>query len=149
MKTLAYSALLGLLSTAAFAHSELTASVPADKASVAAAPKELTLTFSEPVRLTALAVSGGGSQKQLGPLPTQGQKEFSIASPDLAQGEYTVSWRALSKDAHVMTGQFTFAVGQPAAAGASHEAHGAGHAGHHAQHGAEQGAQHGAEHGQH
>jgi methionine-rich copper-binding protein CopC len=142
MKTLAYSSLLWLLATAAFAHSELTASVPADKASVAAAPKELTLNFSEPVRLTALAVSGAdGPQKELGPLPAQSQKDFSIASPGLAQGEYTVSWRALSKDAHVMTGQFTFAVGQPAAAGASHEAHGAGHAGH--------GAQHGAEHGQH
>jgi hypothetical protein len=68
-------------------------------------------------------------------LPTQSQKDFSVASPDLAKGQYTVNWRALSGDAHVMTGQFAFAVGEPIAAGASHDAHGAGHSEHSAQHG--------------
>jgi hypothetical protein len=40
----------------------------------------------------------------------------------------------------VMTGQFSFAVGEPSAAGASPEAPGAGHA---------RGAEHGTQHGQH
>jgi copper transport protein len=127
MKTFVYSTLLSLIATPVFGHSELTASMPADKASVETAPKEVMLHFSEPVRLTAVAVTKAGEkQKQLSPLPKQSQKDFSIASPGLAQGQYTVHWRAMSGDAHVMTGQFTFAVGERIA-----------------------GAEHGAQHGQH
>src|SRR5688572_6381450 len=131
MKTVVYSAIFTLMASAAFAHSELTSSMPADKASVDAAPKELMLHFSEPVRLTALSVNkAGDAQRDLSPLPAERQKDFSVASPGLSKGQYTVSWRALSEDAHVMTGEFTFAVGEPAAGGASHEVHGAGHAEH-------------------
>lgn len=143
MKTFVYSTLLTLIAAPAFAHSELTASMPADKASVATAPKEVMLHFSEPVRLTSLAVTkAGDEQKQLSPLPTQNQKDFSIASPGLAKGQYTVNWRAMSGDAHVMTGQFTFAVGEPSEAGASHDAQGAGHTEHGAEHGADHDKQH-------
>lgn len=141
MKTFVYSAILSLVASTAFAHSELTSSMPADKASVDAAPKELMLHFSEPVRLTALAVTRAGEERrELSPLPAERQKDFSVASPVLSKGQYTVSWRALSGDAHVMTGEFTFAVGEPVAAGASHETHGAGH-------GAP--AEHGAQHDKH
>jgi methionine-rich copper-binding protein CopC len=136
MKTLIYSALFSFLASTAFAHSELTASMPADKASVDAPPKELMLHFSEPVRLTALTViRAGEAQRELSPLPAERQKDFSVASPGLSKGQYTVTWRALSGDAHVMTGEFTFAVGAPPVPGASHDAHGAGHGGDHgAQH---------------
>lgn len=135
MKTFVYSALLSLVAASAFAHSELTASMPADKESVDTAPKELMLHFSEPVRLTALAITKAGeAQTALSPLPTRSLKDFSIASPGLANGQYTVSWRALSADAHVMTGQFAFAVVEPIAGGASHEAHVAGHEAHDAGH---------------
>jgi methionine-rich copper-binding protein CopC len=138
MKTFAYPTILSFLASAAFAHSELTASMPANNASVDAAPKQLVLHFSEPVRLTALALTRAGeAQRALGPLPAERQKDFSIASPGLSEGQYMVSWRALSADAHVMTGQFTFAVGEPAAAGGSYEGHGAAEEGH-----AEHGAQH-------
>jgi methionine-rich copper-binding protein CopC len=131
MKAFVYSALLGLMAAPAFAHSELTASMPADKASVDTAPKELMLHFSEPVRLTALAITkAGGAQQALSPLPTRSQKDFSTASPGLTNGQYTVSWRALSADAHVMTGQFAFAVAEPIAAGEAHAGHDAGHAAH-------------------
>jgi methionine-rich copper-binding protein CopC len=134
MRTLVYSALLSLVAASAFAHSELTASMPADNATVETAPNELMLHFSEPVRLTALTVTKAGeAQKNLSPLPTRSLKDFSVASPGLASGQYTVRWRALSADAHVMTGQFAFAVGEPIAAGAAHEVHDAAHAEHTAQ----------------
>jgi methionine-rich copper-binding protein CopC len=139
MKALIYSAILSLLTSTALAHSELTSSMPADKASVDAAPKELMLHFSAPVRLTALSVTRAGeAQRDLSPLPAERQKDFSVASPGLAKGQYTVNWRALSGDSHVMTGEFTFAVGEPAAAGASPEQHGPAH-----------GAEHGAQHDRH
>jgi copper transport protein len=136
MKTFVYSAILSLMAAPAFAHSELTASMPADKTSVDAAPKELMLHFSEPVRLTALAITKAGeAQREISTLPAERQKDFSIASPGLAKGQYTVSWRALSGDAHVMTGEFRFAVGEPIADGASQEARGGAQGEHGAQHG--------------
>jgi copper transport protein len=135
-----YSAIFSLMASTAFAHAELTASMPADKASVEAAPKELMLHFSEPVRLTALAVQRAGeTQRELSP-PAERQKDFNVAAPGLAKGQYTVTWRALSGDAHVMTGEFRFAVGEPAASGGSSASQPAGHAEHgersgqHAQH---------------
>jgi methionine-rich copper-binding protein CopC len=139
LKTPIYVVALWLVASAALAHSELTASTPADKASIVAPPHELVLHFSEPVRLTALAVTRAGEARRvLDALPKERQKDFAVPSPGLAAGQYTVSWRALSDDAHVMTGEFTFAVGGSApsgvAAGASHDAHAAGHAEHGAQH---------------
>jgi copper transport protein len=135
MKSLVCFAALCLVASAAFAHSELTASTPADKALVETAPQELELHFSEPVRLTALTLTrAGDARRDLKPLPAQSLKDFSVASPDLLKGQYTVNWRALSGDAHVMTGEFAFSVGEPAAGGAAHDGHGAGHS--------EQGAQH-------
>jgi methionine-rich copper-binding protein CopC len=93
------------------------------------------LHFSEPVRLTALVVTRTGEAKrELGPLPTERLKDFAVASPGLQKGQYTVSWRALSQDAHVMTGEFTFAVSEAVAAGAAHEGHSA--PAQHAEHGA-------------
>jgi methionine-rich copper-binding protein CopC len=77
-----------------------------------AAPKEVMLHFSAPVRLTALSLQKQGQSKQsLGPLPADASEHVSIAAPALSEGRYTVSWRALSADTHVMTGEFDFAVG--------------------------------------
>ena len=99
---------------------------------MAAAPNELTLKFSEPVRLTALKVTRAGeTPRELGPLPAERQKDFNVASPGLSKGQYMVSWRAFSGDAHVMTGEFTFAISEPLAGGSSR---GASHAEHDAQH---------------
>lgn len=105
-------ALVALVGQIAYAHTELSSSMPADKAVLAAAPKEVMLHFSEAVRLTALSVQKQGESKQsLGPLPAEVNKNFMVAAPTLSEGQYTVSWRALSEDAHVMTGEFAFAVG--------------------------------------
>jgi methionine-rich copper-binding protein CopC len=99
-------------SSLAHAHSELTSSMPADKASVATAPKEVMLHFSEPVRLTAVSVTrSGGAKQDLSGIPAERVKDFTVAAPGLGDGQYEVSWRALSSDSHVMTGTFSFSVG--------------------------------------
>lgn len=106
---------------AALAHTELKATVPADHAMIADAPENVELTFSEPVRLTALAIQRDGEQRQsLGPLPSELTASFAVALPTvIADGHYVVSWRALSEDTHVMSGEFMFAVG----AEGGHDAH--------------------------
>jgi len=114
-------ALTTFAAASAMAHTELASTAPADGAMIAAAPENVQLTFSEPVRLTALSIQKDGDRKQsLGPLPAETIATFSVALPaSIADGHYVVSWRALSEDTHVMNGEFMFAVG----ADATHEAH--------------------------
>ena len=119
-------AALLLMSSVAQAHSKLESSLPADKASLTSAPHEVALHFSEAVRLTAVSVArSGGERQNLVGLPSEFQKDFTVAAPGLVDGEYSVSWRALAPDSHVMTGTFTFSVS--ATSSASHAEH-AGHA---------------------
>lgn len=105
----------------ALAHTELKATIPTDRAMIASAPENVELTFSEPVRLTALSIQRDGEQKRsLGPLPSETTENFSVALPaTIGDGHYVVAWRALSEDTHVMSGEFMFAVG----AEGSHGAH--------------------------
>lgn len=117
----------------ALAHTELAGTTPANGAMIAAAPDDVKLEFSEPVRLTALSIQMDGARKQsLGPLPSETTANFAVALPALEDGHYVVSWRALSEDTHVVSGEFMFAVD----ATGSHEAHmnhGTGPAGEHAE----------------
>jgi copper transport protein len=118
---IALMAVAAFTTGAAFAHTELSATVPANGAMIAEAPENVQLTFSEPVRLTALTIQKDGEEKQsLGPLPSATIEEFSVALPATAgEGHYMVSWHAMSEDTHVMTGEFMFAVG----AEGTHDAH--------------------------
>lgn len=113
-----------LMAQVALAHTELTSTVPADEATLAAVPEKVELTFSAPVRLTAMTIQQGDAQKQsLGPLPSATAENFAVALPTgLAAGHYVVAWRALSEDTHVVSGEFMFAVGTGADAHAGHAA---------------------------
>lgn len=103
---------LGFLATSAFGHTVLSSSVPAQDTVVAAAPEQLVLTFSTDVRITALTLTDANSARyDLGALPTTAQREFSIPVPALASGYYTVAWRAVGADTHVVSGEINFAVG--------------------------------------
>jgi copper transport protein len=105
----------------ALAHTEIEATVPADGAMIAAAPANVELTFSEPVRLTALSIQKDGANKQsLGPLPAITTETFSVPLPEaIGDGHYVVTWRAMSEDTHVISGEFMFAVGMQG----SHDVH--------------------------
>lgn len=105
-------ALAALSPSLALAHAQLSSSVPADQAALESPPTELALHFTENVRLTALMIARDGeAPKQIGSLPTGVMKDFVVAAPSLPAGRYSVSWRALAADSHVMTGSFTFSVG--------------------------------------
>ena len=121
---------LALGISVAHAHATLKTSTPANNATLSTAPQKVTLTFSEPVKLTMLALQKDGGDKQdLKPLPTKADATFTVSAPAMANGRYVIAWRALSDDAHIMTGQIAFGVGveaQAAGAAPSHEDH-AGH----------------------
>ncbi len=120
--------LLGSLPVLAYAHAQLSSSLPADRASLQAPPKEVALHFSEPVRLTALTIARDGERpQQLGSLPASSMKDFALAAPALGAGSYRVSWRALAADSHVMSGTFAFTVAAaaepPTSAAQDHAGH--------------------------
>ena len=112
MKHLLAIVLLVAASVAA-AHTELVSSTPKPKATVPA-PREITLSFEDDVRLTALVLmDANGATKKLEVLPTAVAKKFTVGVEDpLSPGAYTVTWRAVGADTHVVSGDFRFTVAQ-------------------------------------
>jgi copper transport protein len=110
--------MLMLATAGVYAHTRLLESQPAADAVLAQAPEQITLSFSEPVRLTALSVrSAGSAAQQLTAAESGASERFTATLPALEPGEHTVSWRVISADTHVVSGEVRFTV-RPAAAGA-------------------------------
>ena len=118
------AALLGLLlalmlagATAASAHAALLSSDPAENAVVQTAPTQVVLRFSEQVTLATddmRVFDPSGKRVDSGATGHNGSDDttarVALAS-GLAQGTYTVAWRAISADTHPVSGAFTFSYG--------------------------------------
>lgn len=102
----ALAVLLG--SGGAFAHTHLTSSTPAAGAQLTVAPQALTLEFSEPAQLTALSIAKAGAAPVKLAAPSAPQSRIRIALPVLTPGTWTVRFRALASDGHLMPGDLTF-----------------------------------------
>lgn len=104
-----------LLGNLAYAHPQLQSTEPA--AGVAtASPKEIRITFSEPV---IPRFSGIELKDQSGKLITTGKSETAPANrkilvvpikEQLAPGAYNVEWHAVSDDTHRVNGNYSFSV---------------------------------------
>jgi methionine-rich copper-binding protein CopC len=91
------------------AHAHLQKSSPADNSVITTSPSNLVLNFSEAARLTGLSIQKGEEPKQdLKPLPTTAAQQVSIPLPPLTPGTYSVNWRVVSDDGHVMGGALHF-----------------------------------------
>jgi methionine-rich copper-binding protein CopC len=94
--------------------------MPADGSTVKSSPEHIMLTFSEPARLTALTIQkDGGEEQKLAPLPSDASDHVMVTAPKLAPGKYTVSYRVVSDDNHVMSGKLHFSVAEETAASAT------------------------------
>lgn len=101
------------------AHARLVASSPSAEATVPTAPSEVRLTFDEPVTATddGVRVLGpDGTDLSTGPARSAGV-ESVVRGIDAGsvRGSVTVSYRVLSADGHVVTGSFTFSIGERSA----------------------------------
>jgi methionine-rich copper-binding protein CopC len=111
MKILSLLSGLALLAfgVTANAHAHLQKSSPADNSVITTSPSNLVLNFSEAARLTALSIQKDSEPAQsLKPLPTTAAQQISVPLPQLTSGTYSVSWRVLSDDGHVMAGALHF-----------------------------------------
>ena len=96
---------------AAHAHAHLVTSTPTEGSVLGTPPTALTLTFSEPARVTALSVQREQEPKNpVHKLPTATGVTTTIGLPALSAGAYTVSWRMVAADGHVMSSQLHFTV---------------------------------------
>jgi len=102
-----------LAANAALAHAKLDHASPAAGSTVATAPPEVTLSFTdklEPAFSTIEITGPGGARADQGKAQVSGNTmriELKAAGP----GSYRVHWRALSVDTHSSQGSFTFQVG--------------------------------------
>jgi len=111
MKILSLLSGLALITIAvtASAHAHLQKSSPADGSVITTSPANLVLNFSEAARLTALSIQKGSEPEQkLKPLPTTAAQQISVPLPALTPGTYSVSWRVVSDDGHMMSGALHF-----------------------------------------
>lgn len=113
---IALLALLGGVATPASAHAVLVAAAPAQNSTVASAPTEVTLTFSEsvtPVKDKIRVIAPDGSRADKGEPTAEGTILRIPLRGDLPIGTYLVSYRVISADSHPVPGGFTFNVGAP------------------------------------
>lgn len=112
----AVTILLGsTISTAAYAHAKLEASVPKANAIVAPAPTEVRLQFNEPLEMAFSKIKlVDGKGAAVAPLKVDRDKtnaKIMVASlPALATGPYRVQWTTLTRDGHKVKGEFSFQV---------------------------------------
>lgn len=101
----------------AFAHAQLRSATPAAGGSVAKAPAEVVVNFSEPVEsaFSSIVVRdavGKRVDKADAHLDKGDRTTMRVSLPPLGQGIYIVQWRALTADTHRTDGAFIFRVDQ-------------------------------------
>jgi len=100
-----------LTAAPASAHAELESITPGQKSVQTASPREVTLTFNEPVnrRFTVIKVTGPGGAAVGSGAPTVDRDVVRQPLAPLSQpGSYQVAYRTVSVDGHIISGSRTF-----------------------------------------
>jgi methionine-rich copper-binding protein CopC len=105
-----------LSAAAAHAHAFLDHAEPRVGSSVGAAPRQLSLWFTqnlEPAFSGAQVVDSAGSRVDTGArVDAANRSLMRVPLKSLRPGSYTVRWRVLSVDTHTTEGSFSFQVGR-------------------------------------
>jgi len=106
--------LLWLVTGEARAHAFLDHAEPRVGNTVATAPREVTLWFTqklEPAFSNITVTNSAGQRVDTGKTRVSGN-QMSVSVRSGGAGTYRVNWRVLSVDTHRTDGNFTFRVGQ-------------------------------------
>ena len=98
---------------AAWAHARVVSTTPRDGAVLASAPSQVTIRFDETVRVQGgtVVVANRGKRSVVAREVRSRGSTVVIPLRKLRDGDYTVRWRVLSDDGHIVGGVFAFAVG--------------------------------------
>ena len=112
MKQLLLTAMIGLWATGAVAHSPLEATTPANEATVAEVPSEITMDFKGEIRLTRVSMTHAETHNANLDLNRFDGFVSSYAIPlqGMGSGDYLIEWRGLGADGHALNGSFSFTV---------------------------------------
>jgi len=116
-RTLVMAALGALLALpgSSYSHSLLVRSQPGQRATVTRPPERVQMWFSErlePAYATASVWNEAGKQVDGGDAKVDPDDPvlLSVSTPNLGPGRYTVRFRVLSVDGHVVESRYTFTV---------------------------------------
>ena len=106
---------MGVQVAPAMAHAALVKTEPPRRALLAKAPAEVRLWFNEEIEsaYASLVVLDTGKNPVTGVKPqlaSDDQKSIVLPLPELAPGKYSVKFRVLSLDGHVIQSSFDFTV---------------------------------------
>jgi copper transport protein len=98
------------------AHARFVGSKPADGAVLTTAPRDVTLLFDDEIRPAGgdRVIDARGRSVLAGPAHRQAGNDRALVlplQPGLTRGAYTVRWRVVSDDGHLIAGVLAFAVG--------------------------------------
>ena len=106
-----------LNSPTAHAHAALESTVPAMGAVVAKTTNKVTMHFGEDILVikgknpnSILVSDSRGKKVSFGSTTISGAKISSALKAPLSPGKYTVKYRVVSADAHVVAGSYSFTV---------------------------------------
>lgn len=96
----------------ALAHTAVRETNIADHATLSASPASFIVTFSAATGLANVTLTNAaGREIALDYAPPHAMATtFTIPLPALASGEYTIAWRTMAHDGHVMPGAIHFTV---------------------------------------
>ncbi|CUJ38113.1 copper resistance CopC family protein [Cognatishimia activa] len=112
MKKLTTFALIAMLASQAFAHSNVDTTKPENGATVSEVPSEINFNFADDIRLTKVSMihqEADSVTLDLGDHTSFG-REFTLPIQSMGKGSYRIEWRGLGADGHAMRGEFTFTV---------------------------------------
>jgi copper transport protein len=102
----------------ALAHATLVRESPGLRARLASPPAQVVLSYDQPVdavKDALVVLDAKGANVAGAPKAVKMRRQLVVALPkNLPTGAYTVRWRAMSSDGHVVSGIYTFGVRVPA-----------------------------------
>jgi copper transport protein len=109
-----------LTAAPAAAHAELVTTEPKSGGTIPNSPQRIQLTFTEDVEVSLGSIElfdERGDRVDIGAPHHADRSDRTIEAdtPELDDGGYVVTWRAISADSHPVHGAFTFAVGRSSA----------------------------------
>lgn len=119
MARLLFAAALLVVAAGAWAHAALTKSVPGNREVLARSPESIHLRFNEKVEAKFSKVvleDAQGKPVALGPPAVAADDPYALKAPvtePLGPGRYTVRYRVLSQDGHVIERSFVFTIETP------------------------------------
>lgn len=115
LRHLAAAIVLAAGSTAAMAHALVTSSSPVQGAALAAAPREVTITFNEKVEklfstATLTSAAGATLSRAKATVDPDNPAMLRLPVPELGPGKYIVKWTAVGNDGHRRSGDIRFSI---------------------------------------